>query len=109
MLLEVIDRNHQEVQGIKSEVQEMRFDLQEVRQEMHDQDNVLTENIGHLATKEELYALKEELQEEIRASEKHVLAAVEHKRYEDSGIINDQFTEHGRRLDTLERKTGLIA
>ncbi len=93
MLLGAINRNSQDIQSVKTL--------------MLAQDEHLQEQIAGLATKEELYVVKEELREEIKASERHVLAAVEQKRYDDIGITKDRFTAHDERIRRLEIQTGL--
>lgn len=94
--------------GIQGTQTSMQQDIQSVKALMLAQDEHLQGQISGLATKEDLYAVKEGLQEEIKASERHVLAAVEQKRYDDIGITKDRFTGHDQRIRRLEEKTGLV-
>lgn len=111
LLLEKLTGVQNDQVTVMGAVQQNSQDIQNLKELMLDQDDMLQKQIGGLAIKEELYAVKEELQEqikeEIHASERHVLAAVEQKRYDDVGITKDRFTEHDRRITRLEKVAGV--
>lgn len=89
-----------DVQIILHNIKMLSEAIQNIKVALLAQDEMLQEQINGLAT-------KEELREEIKASERHVLAAIGHKRYDDVGINNDRFTGHDKRIRALEVHTGL--
>lgn len=88
-------------------IQEVQSTQLIMREDMQNQFSFIAECMEGMATKDDLQVVKEELQGEIKESEKHVLAAVEHKRYDDNGITNDRFIGHDQRIHALEVHTGL--
>ncbi len=102
-----------DMQMVLHTIQKVQTTQLVMQQDMQDQFVFVAEQMGNLATKDELHTLKEELQEEIKTSiqtsEQHILAAVEHRRYDDVGITNDRFIGHDKRIHALEVQTRLVA